>query len=45
MQKKINFEITKENFEKCNPNWPQISDHECRKLIAGGSRSGKTLII
>ena len=39
----INFEdITKENINKHNPNWPQISDHPYRILITGSSGSGKT---
>ena len=28
-----------------NPNWPYISDHPCRILIIGGSRSGKTNVL
>ena len=39
----INFEdITKENINKHNPIWPQISDHSYRILITGSSGSGKT---
>ena len=39
----INFdEYTNENTIKHNPNWPYITDHSYRKLIVGGSGSGKT---
>ena len=34
--------VTKENAEEHNPNWPEISDHPYRISIIGGSRSGKT---
>ena len=27
--------ITKEDIEEHIPNWPQISDHQCKILIAG----------
>ena len=40
----INFDdVTKENIEEHNPNWPQIPDHLYRKLITGGSESGKQI--
>ena len=29
-------------MKEYNPNWPQIPDHPYRKLIIGGSGSGKT---
>ena len=35
-------DITKENLNKHNLNWPRIPDHPYRILIIGGSRSGKT---
>ena len=39
----INFDdVTKENIQEHNPNWPQIPDHPYRILIIGGSGSGKT---
>ena len=39
----INFhDYTNENKKKHNPNWPCIPDHPYRKLIIGGSGSGKT---
>ena len=39
----INFDdATTENVKEHNPNWPQILDHPCRILIAGGYESGKT---
>ena len=39
----INFdEVIKENIKKYNPNWPEIPGHPYRKLIIGGSESGKT---
>ena len=38
----INFDVTKENIEEHNPNWPQILDHPYKILIIGGSGSGKT---
>ena len=42
MQKMINFAyITKENRKKHYSNWPKISDHSYRVLIAAGSGSGK----
>ena len=37
----INFDVTKENIEEHNPNWPQILDHLYKILIIGGSGSGK----
>ena len=37
----INFDVTKENIEEHNPNWPQILDHPYKILIIGGSGSGK----
>ena len=38
----INFDVTKENFKKCNPNWPQIPDYPYAMLVIEGSGSGKT---
>ena len=39
----INFdEVIGENTQKHSRRWPQISDHTYRKLIFGGSGSGKT---
>ena len=39
----INFDdVTTENIKEPNLNWPQTSDHPCRILVIGGSRSGKT---
>ena len=39
----INYDyITKENIIEHKKNWPQIADHLHRKLITGGSGSGKT---
>ena len=35
-------DVTKENIKEDNPNWPQISNHQYRKLIAGGSGFRKT---
>ena len=35
-------DITKEVIKEHNTNWPEILDHLCRILIAGGSGSGKT---
>ena len=32
----------KENIKEYNPNWPEVSDHPYRTLIAEGSGSGKT---
>ena len=37
-----NDDVSNENTNKYNPNWPQIPDHPYRILIIGGSRSGKT---
>ena len=43
MQKMINFDdVTKENIEKHNPNWPQFPNHSYRILIIGRSEPGKT---
>ena len=33
---------TNENYAKHNSEWAYISDHWYRRLITGGSRSGKT---
>ena len=42
----INSEnVTNENIKKYNPNWPQSLDHPYRKLMTGGSWSGKTKCI
>ena len=39
----INFDdVTKENIEEHNPNWPQIPDHPCRILIVVGPGFEKT---
>ena len=39
----INYDdVTKENINKHNLNWPQIPDDTYRILIIGSSRSGKT---
>ena len=39
----INFyDYANENKTKHSPNWPYIPDHPYRKLIIGGSGSGKT---
>ena len=39
----INYDdVTKENINKHNLNWPQIPNHSYRILIVGGTRSGKT---
>ena len=39
----INFdEYTNGNRINHNPNWPYIPDHPYRRLIIGGSGSGKT---
>ena len=35
-------DITNENNENHNKNWPYIPDHPYRMLIIGGSGSGKT---
>ena len=38
----IDFDdVTKENLKEHNPNWPQISHHPHRRLMIGGSVSGK----
>ena len=42
----INFDdVTEESMKKPNPNWPQIPDHPYRKLIVGGTGSGRTISI
>ena len=42
----INFgDYTTENKIKLNSNWPYISDHPYRKLIVGGSGSGKANVL
>ena len=33
--------IIKEDIGKLTPNWPEIFDHPCRILIAGGSGAGR----
>ena len=39
----FNFDyITKKERKEHSPNWPDIPDHLCRILIAGGSGSTKT---
>ena len=39
----FNFDyIAKKDIKKHNPNWPEIPRHPYKKLIVGGSRSGKT---
>ena len=39
----INYDdVTKENMNKHNSNWPQILDHLYRILIVGSYGSGKT---
>lgn len=39
----INFDgVTGENTQKNDPRWPQISDHQYRKVITGECGSGKT---
>ena len=35
-------DIIKENITEHNPNWLQVSDHQRRILIIGGSGSGRT---
>ena len=35
-------DVTKENINQYNLNWPQISDLPCKILTTGGSGSGKT---
>ena len=38
----VNYDnVTKENINKHNINWPQIPDHPHLTFIIGGSRSGK----
>ena len=40
----INFDdVIKENIKEHNPNWPESTDHSCKIVIIGGSRSGKTI--
>ena len=36
------MDVTKENLDKHNVNWPGILNHLGRILIIGGSESGKT---
>ena len=36
----INFDVTKEETKKHNPNWPAIPYHSCKILIIRGSGSG-----
>ena len=44
--KMINFDdVTKENIKENNPIWPQILDYQYRKLVIGGSGSGKMKFI
>ena len=44
IQKLISYDnVTKENINKYNPNWPQILDHTYRILIIEGSGSGKAI--
>ena len=38
----INYDVTKENINQHNLNWPQIPDHPYRKLLSGTSGFGKT---
>ena len=41
--KMINYDdVTKENINEYNLNWPQISDLPYRIIIIGDSESGKT---
>ena len=35
-------DTTDEEIKEPNPNWPEISDHPYRTLIAGGSESNKS---
>ena len=35
-------DVTKENINQYNLNWPQIFDHPYKILTTGGSGSGKT---
>ena len=43
IQKMISVDdVSKENMNKYNPNWPQIPGHPYRILIVRGSGSGKT---
>ena len=42
----LNFDdVTKENINEHNPNWPEILDHRYRILIVGGSGSWKTNVL
>ena len=42
----FNFDyITKEDIKEHNLNWPEISDHPYRILIAGGSGSRKINVL
>ena len=42
----INFDnVTKEETEKHNPNWPQVPDHPYRILLIGGCGSRKTNLL
>ena len=34
-------DVVKENIKKHNPNWPDFPDYSYRRLIVGGSGSGK----
>ena len=46
MQKMNKFDdVTKENIDEHNPNWPQIPDHPYRILIVGGSESKKNALL
>ena len=42
MQNMTNFDVTRENIEEHNPNWPKNPDHSYRILTVGDSGSGKT---
>ena len=42
----INYDdVTKENTEESNPNWPQIPNPPYKILTIGGSESGKTNLL
>ena len=46
MQKMNKFDdVTKENIDEHNPNWPQIPDHPYRILIVRGSESKKNALL